>query len=53
MAVLILIIVIIAAIVAPADLVSHVLLASVMIALYEIGLLLARRHAKPEPERSA
>lgn len=50
--IVILIVVVIAGIVAPADLMSHVLLATVMIALFEVGMLFAGKQAKAEAERS-
>lgn len=45
--IVILIIVVIAGMIAPADFLSHVLLSGVMISLFEIGLILARRKPRP------
>jgi Sec-independent protein secretion pathway component TatC len=50
--VVILIIVIIAGVLAPPDLLSHLMLSVPMIVLFEIGLLLAARPPRPRPEAS-
>jgi Sec-independent protein secretion pathway component TatC len=41
---------VIAGMIAPADLMSHALLSSAMVLLFEIGLLFARRKPKPASE---
>jgi len=51
--VVILVILFIAGLLSPADLVSHLLLSTAMVGLFELGLLFARRGEKRTPDRSA